>query len=125
MGRVHHGPYRATWDRMDSQNPPRAACSRCADHTGVTWGHVGSRGVTWGHVGLAEPTSRSLLTMCGSAMCARVMPTMSTSPSATARRAVLRSMMRHAWNTGSPNWRKGLRAASDVRSPVGGRRESE
>ncbi len=40
--------------------------------------------------------------MCGSAMCARVMPTMSAQPSARMWRAVLGSVIRVAWNTGSP-----------------------
>ena len=44
----------------------------------------------------------SLATMCGSAMCARVMPTMSTWPASMACRAVLRSAMRVAWKTGMP-----------------------
>mmetsp|Transcript_8269 Transcript_8269/g.15465 ORF Transcript_8269/g.15465 Transcript_8269/m.15465 type:complete len:204 (-) Transcript_8269:1631-2242(-) len=43
--------------------------------------------------------------MCGSAMCARVMPAMSRRPSFTARRAVLKSMMRVAWSTGNLNSR--------------------
>ena len=40
--------------------------------------------------------------MCGSAMWARVMPTMSTCPASMACRAVLRSVMRVAWKTGRP-----------------------
>ena len=42
------------------------------------------------------------LTMCGSAMCARVIPTMSSLPAAIAWRAVATSVMRAAWNTGRP-----------------------
>ena len=43
-----------------------------------------------------------LRTMCGSARWARVIPTMSTSPSRTAWRAVATSSIFEAWNTGTP-----------------------
>ena len=42
-----------------------------------------------------------LATMCGSAICARVIPTMSSLPAAMAWRAVATSGMRAAWNTGN------------------------
>src|SRR6187401_1137171 len=42
----------------------------------------------------------TLAPICGSAMWARVMPTMSSLPSAIAWRAVATSLMRAAWNTG-------------------------
>ena len=42
----------------------------------------------------------SLRTMCGSAMWARIIPTMSTSPSAIACRAVATSAIRFAWKIG-------------------------
>ena len=48
----------------------------------------------------------SLLTICGSAMCARVIATMSSRFSAMAWRAVAMSGMRAAWKTGSPTSRR-------------------
>ena len=44
----------------------------------------------------------SLATSAGSAMWARVIATMSSRPSLTARRAVASDVMRVAWKTGSP-----------------------
>ena len=49
---------------------------------------------------VGTPFGELLRTRCGSAMWARVIATMSTCPSATARAAVARSVTRWAWNTG-------------------------
>ena len=54
---------------------------------------------THGRIRSSSPR-RILLTICGSAMWARVMTTMSSSPSRMACRAVARSTIRAAWNTG-------------------------
>ena len=54
---------------------------------------------THGRIRSLSPAS-SLRTMCGSAMWARIIPTMSTSPSAIAYRAVATSAIRFAWKIG-------------------------
>ena len=55
---------------------------------------------THGRISSSRP-SRILRTMCGSAMCARVMPTMSSLPDAIACRAVATSGMRPHGNVGN------------------------
>ena len=106
-------PGRAAADHDDA--PPRAVAGDRVRHGALAAGGrvvdaerlaadidpVDVAGPTQGRIRSSSPRI-TLATMCGSAMWARVMPTMSAKPSAMTWRAVLGSVIRVAWNTGRP-----------------------